>query len=170
MRRRCLPVNLEEDRTMNLQQNSLGLVVLIICLAAIDPAVAQEKKSAVRIEGCTPLLQLAEVQYASIRDEFEQLKKVKAERGTVVDQLRQAENATPNQQQPAGPETQLAKKPVVVAPELTKLYDIQIGKIEASVESKRKLVTAIETVYRECIKTPPGARAAAQPSQSKLKR
>jgi len=166
MQRREMLLAEAECHLMNSQHIYIRLFAVAALAAFVvpSPAGGQPKAPApIRIQGCTNYLQLAEAEYKAIDGDLERLSKLKVERMTVL--------AQPSPQAvPVAPSGQPTAKPAVATPELAKVYETEIGKIEAGIKSKRKVLAAIEKVYRECIETPPKREAEAEPAQKKRRK
>ena len=145
---------------MNTRRNYIRLLALTVSAAfiAVNAAAAQPaSRPAFKIRGCTTFLQLAEAEYNVIDGDTARLTKLKAERASVLEP--KTTGTVPSTQS-----SQPATKPAAT-PELAKLYDVQIGNLETGLQSKRKVLAAVEKAYRDCIKVPPQATPAPKPKK-----
>jgi hypothetical protein len=134
---------------------SLALTLAIFFALMDGPAFGQiAVRAPSQMKGCTSLLRLAEAEYKAVDVDMERLKKLKAERGSVL-------TSKSVELSPSGQSGQLAAPQPTETTELANLYDSQMGSIEKRVQSRRVTLAAIAKVYRECIKTPPKAKAEA---------
>jgi hypothetical protein len=102
----------------------------------------QQSEIDTHIENCKTYLQFSQDQFNFIIDELKYLARVKAERASL----------------PAPFTTQDTSHSATATSELAKAYDGQIGKIEAGLTPKRKLLAAINYLLMECISTLPQPR------------
>lgn len=147
---------------MTLRKLSPGLSAILAMVTQIisaAPALAQAKPEPVfQIQACTTYLRLSAAQRKFILAHEESLTKLQSERAAVM-------NPAASQGAAAGSESQSAAPPAPAPanPQLAKLYDDAVGKVENELAAKRKLLAMIESEYRECLKTPPQRAAKAEP-------
>ena len=109
---------------------------------------------------CDGYLQLSHLEFRVIFAELERLAKLRAERGAVIRQTSPAPNS-------AGVTGQGNSSATTASPELLKIYDVQIEKIEAEFLPKRRVLEATNAMFRKCINDLPRHADAAKDTESR---
>jgi hypothetical protein len=134
---------------MALRKLQFGLVLIAAIAATCGTATAQQKRDPrLVIQDCVTYLRMFELQHRIIETETFTL-------GTLKDaRAKQAVGGQSPAAAPADPKPadQTGQASPAAAPVD---YDIEIGKLAFTIEKDRRVLTAIEHRYKECLKAPP---------------
>jgi hypothetical protein len=137
---------------VNLKNLKFGLGLIAALGATCVIAAAQEKqKPKFVIRDCVTYLRLLELQHRNIETEtfmLGTLKDARTKQGAPA-----SSGPTPDNQTRQAPSTTAAID-----------YDIEIGKLAFTIEKDRRVLSAIERRYKECLQAPPWRVAKAVPT------
>lgn len=144
---------------MNFKNLKFGLALIAAVGATCVTAAAQERqKPKFIVQDCVTYLRMFELQHRIIETETISLDMLKDDRA------KQAGTASSNRA-PADEARQLPPTTAAID------YDIEIGKLAFTIEKDRRVLTAIERRYKECLQAPPWrvAKAVAAPPREAKK-
>ena len=124
---------------MGLRKLQLGLVLIAAIAATCGTAAAQQKRDPkLVIQDCVTYLRMFELQHRIIETET-----------YTLDALKDARAKQPVQDKGSAIASADSKTTAAID------YDIEIGKLAYTIEKDRRVLTAIEHRYKECLKAPP---------------